>query len=798
MTQKQFEAEVEAQFVTALALELNVPESAIDLDVSDGSEVDEGRRQLSSLTITYTIRMPVTPALTPAPTRYPSVCPTYTPSVVPTDDPTVTPTDSPTSSPSSVGDTVSPTHALTAAPTGSPTALISASTHSPTMMPTTAPTASPTHHPTDKTTMLDLGDFVRRAISAVVSSPESVEIFGNARLEISNTTTSEISNGTATSCKPGTYAAEGDCKDCLVGHYQPKEGRTSCDVCKKGGFQPLIGAQACLFCEYGTYQMNTTSIFCNRCQANMVTENEGSDDVGLCVCAANFYLEEIGDERICKACPEGADCSTVGSTVRSLNTSAGYWRASTTTVAFHKCADASACIGGLIYDSMDNQCNLGHVGLKCGLCDWSQQYVLKYGVSCEPCAPNEGRDSVLMCFVALLSAPIAIYIWLRYRAVHTGRSTSLRSLKELVLEMVAEMQHALEDRSTIFKISVGFIQVLTRLGETYRLRFPVQVTFFFNCMQFLEFLDVFSFSSDLQCAHRPNHLQKIVVTTAGSMLVLTVLVLMSSSYVSASISRVWQLRRAATGRNKQKQLQVHPSTEPSSQPGQTLERQCLSDFLVDRSLATPSVAKDRWFRAYNYVVLELYQTGLLNKNRIHNPFKRAIMEKAVKSEKRSVWNLILLFTFMIYPSCNSILMSWFDCELYEDGKSYLVVDPQIVCSCEVDAVHPVTLLASDMHCDTTVYNNTVNKWYVGFCTLLFVGGIPAMYAYILRSSKQVLDPRVGIILRDGKKQQQQFELLRSRVGYRKAVQLVKLKARDINLIASRTKFLWWVAFLLVQ
>ena len=102
--------------------------------------------------------------------------------------------------------------------------------------------------------------------------------------------------------------------------------------------------------------------------------------------------------------------------------------------------------------------------------------------------------------------------------------------------------------STIFKISVGFVQVLTRLGETYRLRFPVQVTLFFNCMQFLEFLDVFSFSFNLQCAHRPNHLQKIVVTTAGSMFVLLVLVLMSSSFVADALHKIQFTRRAVVTR----------------------------------------------------------------------------------------------------------------------------------------------------------------------------------------------------------------------------------------------------------
>ena len=192
--------------------------------------------------------------------------------------------------------------------------------------------------------------------------------------------------------------------------------------------------------------MNTTSTFCNRCQENMVTETEGSDDMELCICATNFFLKKVDNERICKICPEGADCSSTGSTVRSLNTSIGFWRASTATVVFHKCDDATACVGGLVDDSIDNQCSAGHVGLKCSLCDWSKNYALKYGVSCELCAPDEGRNSVAMCFVALLSAPIASYLWLRYRAVHTGRSTSLGSLKELLLETITAMRQIFEER----------------------------------------------------------------------------------------------------------------------------------------------------------------------------------------------------------------------------------------------------------------------------------------------------------------------------------------------------------------
>ena len=78
---------------------------------------------------------------------------------------------------------------------------------------------------------------------------------------------------------------------------------------------------------------------------------------------------------------------------------------------------------------------------------------------------------------------------------------------------------------------------------------------------------------------------------------------------------------------------------------------------------------------YEKTVMELYRTGVLDQRRIRDPLRRLDIGDALSAEKRSVWNLVLLFTFLIYPSCNSMLMAWFDCREYEDQKQYLVIDP---------------------------------------------------------------------------------------------------------------------------
>ena len=178
----------------------------------------------------------------------------------------------------------------------------------------------------------------------------------------------------------------------------------------------------------------------------------------------------------------------------------------------------------------------------------------------------------------------------------------------------------------MFKITVGFVQVLTRLAETYRLRFPIPVIVYFNCLQWLEFLDVFSFSSSMQCVHRPTHLEKLVTTTIGSAVVVMLLVLASSARFAALLVqlRATCKRILRTGKKRRAAKAVVPTLGDENSPRRKvyMEVQRLGAQMykasssyrkdsahVNTQLATclnqssPSnIAKERWLRAYDQVV----------------------------------------------------------------------------------------------------------------------------------------------------------------------------------------------------
>jgi hypothetical protein len=55
------------------------------------------------------------------------------------------------------------------------------------------------------------------------------------------------------------------------------------------------------------------------------------------------YGNQYSDGTSCKQCPEGADCSTVGSTLATLSMALGFWRASQATTDVRACWLAEAC-----------------------------------------------------------------------------------------------------------------------------------------------------------------------------------------------------------------------------------------------------------------------------------------------------------------------------------------------------------------------------------------------------------------------------------------------------------------------
>jgi hypothetical protein len=93
----------------------------------------------------------------------------------------------------------------------------------------------------------------------------------------------------------------------VIGFYLAGIATKEQKPCPTGKFKSVLSFDACQSCPIGKYASANASTYCNQCQENMVTENHGSDDVGLCMCEASFYMEKIDGERICKAClPRGS------------------------------------------------------------------------------------------------------------------------------------------------------------------------------------------------------------------------------------------------------------------------------------------------------------------------------------------------------------------------------------------------------------------------------------------------------------------------------------------------------------
>jgi hypothetical protein len=183
-------------------------------------------------------------------------------------------------------------------------------------------------------------------------------------------------------------------------------------------------------------------------------------------------------------------------------------------------------------------------------------------------------------------------------------------------------------------------------------------------------------------------------------------------------------------------------------------------------------------------------------------------------------DFLLLFSYAVYAALCDTCFMYFDCSPYEDGEIYLVPDANIKCT------------------DDTY--NGINWYYVALMSLLFPFGIPIYYFCALYARRALLNPPLKVILEDkdyvsafvhsgrqysdgmggkltgkqlthakeaardkwvrqnselaasleGKDYKTQFELMRTRLGYTKAKELITHKAREASIPARKLKFLW--------
>ncbi len=91
-----------------------------------------------------------------------------------------------------------------------------------------------------------------------------------------------------------------------------------------------------------------------------------------------------------------------------------------------------------------------------------------------------------------------------------------------------------------------------------------------------------------------------------------------------------------------------------------------------------------------------------------------------RAARRRVWmDLVLGFSFLIYPSMTATLFSFFDCREFEDGKSYLLSDPTI-------------------DCNSSRYN--YSRVFTGLMIFVYVAGIPLLYLALLLPVRRIINP----------------------------------------------------------
>jgi hypothetical protein len=288
-------------------------------------------------------------------------------------------------------------------------------------------------------------------------------------------------------------------------------------------------AANCTSCPPGEYQPEEGTVFCNTCPPRATTDG-GAASVLDCKCDAKYFMvangtwikgawEELSRPQ-CQLCVHGADCSAVGTTVDSLRTKPGFWRAGIATIHFDDLScDEATCTGGkfisdpssldlqasdraAISEPSDAQCAEGQSGLMCSMCDTENRWARHMGAKCIKCAGSIGAE---MAKIVLALAGISVLVYF----------VQARVVKPLIKRLLQKMtptqlRKQIYKRQMKVKILLAFIQVGSRLQGTFRLKMPPVVKNFLSSMQVLEFFDVFSMILKyVSCAYPTDYYTKV-------------------------------------------------------------------------------------------------------------------------------------------------------------------------------------------------------------------------------------------------------------------------------------------------
>jgi hypothetical protein len=403
------------------------------------------------------------------------------------------------------------------------------------------------------------------------------------------------------------------------------------------------------------------------------------------------YNNQYNNGTNCNSCPEGADCSVVGTTLATLSMTPGYWRASQATTDVRDCWLAEACgnvtkndtaparrttdtTASVVQANNDNKyCTDGYKGpckymdiltqlmfastltvmymlchcmyhtpTDCAVC--ASGYSKSIGYECSECKSGT-KAGIFTALALVLVVFVLLLIYLAIELLGLGDSedaisnfTTFGCMKKLA----ALPWDKLRIPIVAFQILTQFISITgLPLPDIYR--------------KFLAWTDVFNLNLgwllSLGCLARIDFYQKLLITTLGPFAAVAVL---ACTYTI--------VRRSNT---------VQAVTAYSSQ-------------------------------------------------RVVVPARTARLEKALAKH----YLVCLAMTFLVYSTVSTTVFQTFACDVVNDN----------------DPLKPQYLRADySVECGTSEHK--LYKAYAAFMVIIYPLGIPALYGYLLWSNKHKLSSK---------------------------------------------------------
>ena len=368
-------------------------------------------------------------------------------------------------------------------------------------------------------------------------------------------------------CFPGYYkAAKGDeaCKECVRGRFTQIEKLTQdCGECAPGKYNDAPAQITCRLCPNNTFlnrNGGTSMEECSDCMQNAITTTTGEKNAQNCICAKQFYLLPCGNQVVeythwdqgnqdckrmsnathhfpgeCHQCPNlGVDCDHVGSTLKQLKMTKGFWRARLTSRIIEKCITEEACAGTPddfnsweeSAQGADSVCRTGHTGPLCSVC--TTGYSKLNGELCEVC---EGSDILPLLasggmFAAAMLGAYAIYIAMKKFKAYRDSKMSKLDAKEADRAKYRE-----EELKRMYwvcvmkgKIIVTFFQIVCSFGGIFTVPYPEVFTKFLGYFNILN-LGILNFFSTGCLLERDYYNDLAVVTLVPLIITVTMAIM---------------------------------------------------------------------------------------------------------------------------------------------------------------------------------------------------------------------------------------------------------------------------------